>query len=460
MTKSSVLRLVVGACVVLVPMLSFAAPAADSVIATVGDVKRAQAEAKTLADQAWVLVAACLVFFMQVGFLALEVGFVRRKAIVITAMKNVVDWTVCVLAFFFCGWGLMFGHTTDGLVGGDGWLLDHHGGINIGVGIHFLFNLAFAGTSATIVSGAMAERTGFLPYVICSAVVTAVIYPVVGHWIWGNSFYGDNSTLLTQWGFHDFAGSTVVHSVGGWVSLIGVIVIGPRMGRFDATGKPIDLGNYSLAWAGMGVLVLWFGWWGFNGGSTLTLDGNRVASIIANTNIAAAAGGFVAMIHGKYSQDGRDLTAKFMGGLLGGLVAITANCDIVSPWAALAIGTIAGVIHNVALEGLLKLRLDDPVGAIPVHLGCGIWGTLAVGIFGDATAFGDNSRLQQIGVQLLGIGIVGAYTVFVSLATFLLLKRYIGLRVSPQEELAGFDIGGVLHDEDLDHLTIAEEHAA
>jgi Amt family ammonium transporter len=149
-----------------------------------------------------------------------------------------------------------------------------------------------------------------------------------------------------------------------------------------------------------------------------------------------------------------------MGGLLGGLVAITANCDIVSPWAALAIGTIAGVIHNVALEGLLKLRLDDPVGAIPVHLGCGIWGTLAVGVFGDATAFGDNSRLQQIGVQLLGIGIVGAYTVFVSLATFLLLKRYIGLRVSPQEELAGFDIGGVLHDEDLDHLTIAEEHAA
>jgi ammonium transporter, Amt family len=459
MTAPRVGGVLAGALVLALPALALAAAPGDTTAATLGDLKRAQAEAGVRADQGWVLVAACLVFFMQVGFLALEVGFVRRKAIVITAMKNVVDWMVCVLTFFFFGWGMMFGPTLDGLVGGDGWLLAHQGGHGIGVGIHFLFNLAFAGTAATIVSGAMAERTGFLPYVISSAVVTAIIYPVVGHWIWGNSFYGDNSTLLTQWGFRDFAGSTVVHSVGGWVSLVGVIIIGPRMGRFDGAGKPVELGNYSLAWAGMGVLILWFGWWGFNGGSTLALDGDRVAMIIANTNVAGAAGGFVAMLHGKYAQGGRDLTAKFMGGLLAGLVSVTANCDIVSPWGALMIGAVAGVLHNVALETLLRFRIDDPVGAIPVHLVCGVWGTLAVGVFGNAAAFGSNSRLEQIGVQCLGIGIVGAYTVFVSLVAFLLLKRYIGLRVAPHEELAGFEIGGVVVQDEVDHLTIAN-HAA
>jgi Amt family ammonium transporter len=418
----------------------------------------ANAHAQLLADRAWVLVAACLVFFMQVGFLALEVGFVRRKAIVITAMKNVVDWVVCCLAFFFAGWGLMFGHTVDGLVGGSGWLLaGGDGGHAIGIGIHFLFNLAFAGTAATIVSGAMAERTAFVPYVISSAVVTAIIYPVVGHWIWGNGFFAGNSTLLTQWGFIDFAGSTVVHSVGGWVSLIGIIVVGPRIGRFDADGQPVNLGNYSLAWSGMGVLILWFGWWGFNGGSTLRLDGS-VAGIIVNTNVAAAAGGFAAMIHGTLAQAGRDLTAKFMGGLLAGLVAITASCHIVSPVAAVAIGVVAGVLHNIALEAMVRFRLDDPVGAVPVHLACGIWGTLAVGIFGRADAFlPGQSRLAQIGVQALGVGIVAAWTVFASLLTFLLLRRYVGLRVSAHEELVGYDLGGELPaDDGLGELPLAE----
>jgi Amt family ammonium transporter len=418
----------------------------------------ASAHAQLLADRAWVLVAACLVFFMQIGFLALEVGFVRRKAIVITAMKNVVDWVVCCLAFFFAGWGLMFGHSGDGLVGVDGWMLIGEPGHPIGIGIHFLFNLAFAGTAATIVSGAMAERTAFIPYVITSAVVTAVIYPVVGHWIWGNGFYGSNSTLLTQWGFIDFAGSTVVHSVGGWVSLIGIIVVGPRIGRFDGDGKPVVLGNYSLAWSGMGVLILWFGWWGFNGGSTLRLDAS-VAGIIVNTNLAAAAGGFAAMIHGKVAQAGRDLTAKFMGGVLAGLVAVTASCHIVSPLAAVAIGVIAGVLHNVALEAMVRFRLDDPVGAVPVHLACGMWGTLAVGIFGRADAFlPGQGRLAQIGVQALGIGIVAAWTVFGSLLTFLLLRRYVGLRVSAHEELVGYDLGGELEGgDDLDGaLPLAE----
>jgi Amt family ammonium transporter len=418
----------------------------------------ANAHAQLLADRAWVLVAACLVFFMQVGFLALEVGFVRRKAIVITAMKNVVDWVVCCLAFFGAGWGLMFGYTVDGLVGGSGWLLaGGDGGHAIGIGIHFLFNLAFAGTAATIVSGAMAERTAFVPYVISSAVVTAIIYPVVGHWIWGNGFFASNSTLLTQWGFIDFAGSTVVHSVGGWVSLIGIIVVGPRIGRFDADGQPVNLGNYSLAWSGMGVLILWFGWWGFNGGSTLRLD-ESVAGIIVNTNVAAAAGGFAAMIHGKLAQAGRDLTAKFMGGVLAGLVAITASCHIVSPVAAVVIGVVAGVLHNIALEAMVRFRLDDPVGAVPVHLACGIWGTLAVGIFGRDDAFlPGQSRLAQIGVQALGVGIVAAWTVFASLLTFLLLRRYVGLRVSAHEELVGYDLGGELPaDDGLGELPLAE----
>jgi ammonium transporter, Amt family len=251
-----------------------------------------------------------------------------------------------------------------------------------------------------------------------------------------------------------------VHSVGGWVSLIGIIVVGPRMGRFDGQGRPVNLGTYSLAWSGMGVLMLWFGWWGFNGGSTLALNAS-VPLIIANTNIAGAVGGLVALAHAKLFQEGRDATAKFMGGILGGLVAITASCHMVSPVAAVLIGATAAVLHNLALEGLLRVRLDDPVGAVPVHLVCGIWGTLAVGIFGKTAMLGDNGRLEQIGVQALGIGIVAVWSVFVSLLTFLLLKRYVGLRVSPTEEIAGYDIEGVAAASmtDAGELTLADEGA-
>lgn len=428
--------------ILLSPFAAFAGESAQSVEEALAAVKAASA---LHADRVWVLVAAAMVMFMQAGFLALEVGSVRPHAMVITAMKNVVDWVICAVAFFLVGWGLMFGHSAGGLIGSDFMLLggDPAGGHPIGLWVHFLFNLAFAGTAATIVSGAMAERTGFIAYLVCSVVVTTAIYPVIGHWVWGNGFFGTNATLLSRLGFLDFAGSTVVHSVGGWVSLVGISIVGPRLGRFGPDGKPKAMTN-SMAWTGLGALLLWFSWWGFNGGSTLTLD-DQVGSIINNTNLAGAAGALGALAHCAWFQRKDGITEKFLCGALAGLVGITASCNLVSPLSALFIGASSGVISNVATDLLLRLRLDDPVGAVPVHLCCGIWGTLCVGIFGDPARFPlGHTRLEQIGVQAIGVFATAAWVVPVSWGMFKLLKAFVGLRVSPLEETVGFDIGGVV----------------
>jgi Amt family ammonium transporter len=404
--------------------------------------KQAIADQAVRTDQLWVLVAAAMVMLMQAGFLALEVGSVRPQAAGITALKNVVDWVVCAVTFFFLGWGIMYGRSVEGIFGGDGFSLntDGNGGNPIGIGVHFVFTLAFAGTAATIVSGAMAERTGFVPYIICSTVMTVLIYPVAGHWIWGRSFFASNDSLLASRGFVDFAGSTAVHAVGGWTSLVGIWVVGPRLGRFGPKGEVREVPAKSAAWTALGVLILWFCWWGFNGGSTLAVSGD-IAPIIINTNIAAGCGAIAALAHCWVFQHGKEAVARFLQGVLAGLVAITAGCNIVSPLAAVAIGVSAGVVSNLGSTLLLRLRLDDPVGAVPVHLFCGIWGTLCVALFGDADLFPmGHSRVQQLGAQLEGIAVTGLWVAGVSLLMFRVLRRFLGLRVSPADELAGIPL--------------------
>jgi len=396
-----------------------------------------------LTDQLWVLTAGALVFLMQAGFLCYESGMVRENHVTAVAMKNVVDWIVGTLAFFFIGFALMFGHSSGGIIGTDLFViegLDSSGGSPLGA-IFFMFQLAFAGTALTIVSGAMSERTGFISYLVGAFFMGLVIYPVFGHWAWGTAFFSDNKPWLAQLGFMDFAGSTVVHSVGAWVSLVGIWMVGPRLGRYNAKGEIQPFKSYSLALSGLGVFILWFGWWGFNGGSTLALN-DQVGLIIANTNLAAAAGGLSAFLHSFFYQKKADLNEKFLGGILGGLVAITACCNVVSPVNAVMVGLLAGIVHNLGFDLIIKkLKLDDPVGAIPVHGVCGAFGTLCVALFGKAELLA-HPRLEQIGVQLIGILVCFLWTTTTAFVMYNALKATVGLRVSPQEEKAGINIAG------------------
>jgi ammonium transporter, Amt family len=340
--------------------------------------------------------------------------------------------------FYLIGFGYMFGHSAGGFIGTDLFMLDGiASGNSLGL-VFFLFQLAFAGTSITIVSGAMSERTGFISYLVLSLFIGLIIYPVTGHWVWGNLFFEDNPAWLADMGFIDFAGSTVVHSVGAWVALVGIWTVGPRIGRYKSNGVIQNLGGTNIAYSVLGLFILWFGWWGFNGGSTLKLD-DSVGGIILNTNLSAAIGGITAFYHAFLFQKKRDIYEKLIGGVLGGLVAITACCHIVSPLAALFIGFIAGILHNVSYELLTRRwKLDDPVGAIPVHGFCGVWGTLSVGLFAQADKFPAGwDRLNQIGVQLLGIVVVFAFTTISAFLILRILKVTVGLRVSPIEEKTG-----------------------
>ncbi|MFT3927862.1 MAG: hypothetical protein QM778_35370 [Myxococcales bacterium] len=403
---------------------------------------------RSAADSVWVLCAAGLVFFMQCGFLCLEVGSVQPRAATITALKNVVDWVISVGAFFLLGWGVMFGHSYLGLFGTDfamleGTLPRDYGGLDLHV--HFLFQLAFAGTAATIVSGALAERTSFAAYAVVSAAVTILIYPVLGHWVWGKSFFHDNAALLADRGFYDFAGSTVVHSVGGWVSLVGVIMVGPRLGRFKPDGTARELPNMGLHWNAFATLLLWLCWWGFNGGSTLAVN-DKVGPIIITTNLGGAFGAAGAIVHCVVWQQRRALSVKFLNGILAGLVSVTASCSIISPASAMVIGFVAGIVANLVAELLLRFRLDDPAGAIPVHLGGGLWGTLATGLFASSKSLAEmhTDRLHQIGAQALGLTVCAIWVLGTSIPLFILIRHYVGLRVSPLEETEGFDLSGVI----------------
>ena len=399
-------------------------------------------------DTVWVLAAAFLVFFMNAGFALVESGLCRVKNCVNILAKNYTVFAVSSIAFFLVGFAFMFGNG-NAFIGLEGFvpaLINGSASFTslewtaVPMAAKFFFQLVFAGTAATIVSGAVAERIRFPAFMLFSFLLVAFLYPVTGHWIWGGGF-------LAGMGFHDFAGSTVVHSVGGWAALTGAILLGARLGKYGANGEVHTLRAHSMTSATLGGLILWLGWFGFNPGSTMAADGRAIAHIALTTNFAAAAGALTALLTSWRLQGKPDLS-MIINGTLAGLVAITAPCDAVSMIGALAIGGIAGVLAVLAVFAFDAMRVDDPVGALAVHLVNGVWGTLAYGLF--ATTAGSLSTVNGLlyggGWSLLatqGIGIlaVGAFTVAASGACWLLIRALVGLRVAPAEEMLGLDMG-------------------
>ncbi len=396
----------------------------------------------------WTVVAAILVFFMQAGFAMVEAGFTRAKNSVNILMKNLMDFSVGSIAFSLVGFGLMFGVAKGGFVGttlfglsgikGNDWMFTF-----------LLFQTVFAATAATIVSGAMAERTKFVSYMVYSVCITLVIYPVFGKWAWGSLLLDNGGGWLESLGFHDFAGSTVVHSIGGWLALAGALVLGPRLGKYGADGKAKAIPGHNIPIAALGVFILWVGWFGFNPGSTTVGDGS-IGRIAVTTNLSAAAAAVASMITAWIITKKPDASLT-LNGALAGLVAVTASCDAVTPMGALWIGLIAGVLVVMSIIFLdTVLRIDDPVGAVSVHGVCGAWGTLACGLFNAEAVLGigdSNGGVLygggggQLLVQLVGIAVAFAWAFGLGLLLFLTLKHTIGLRVSRDEELRGLDIG-------------------
>jgi len=387
---------------------------------------------QTNADYVWTLIAAALVFFMQAGFACVEAGFTRAKNSVNIMMKNLMDFSIGSISFWAVGFGLMFGATKTGWFGTTGFFLsDFEPGGDPWVLAFWMFQVVFAATAATIVSGAMAERTKFSAYLIYSIFITALIYPVFGSWAWGSLFHGNG--WLEQLGFIDFAGSTVVHSVGGWCSLAGAIVLGPRLGKYGKDGSIKPILGHNIPLAALGVFILWIGWFGFNPGST-TAANTDTAMIFVNTNLAAAAGAILAMFT-SWIKFGKPEASMSLNGALAGLVAITSPCATVSPLSSIIIGAIAGVIVVFSVIFFDKIKVDDPVGAISVHGVNGAWGSLAAGIFNMGGTSG-----KIIGVQLIGIGACFVWTFVVAFVLFKIVDMTMGLRVSAQEEAEGLDM--------------------
>lgn len=396
------------------------------------------AATQTNINYVWTILAAILVFFMQAGFALLETGLTRSKNAVNIIMKNFMDVGAGGLVFFAVGFGLMFGTSAGGWIGTDGFFLTGiEGQETTWTWAFFLFQAVFAATAATIVSGAVAERTKFTGYLIFSIIITAVIYPVFGSWAWGGLFNG--SGWLENLGFIDFAGSTVVHSVGGWAALAGALVVGPRVGKYDKAGKPNHIPGHSLPLAALGVFILWFGWFGFNAGST-TAGNTGIALIAMNTFLAAGAGATVAMIV-TWLQFGKPDAPMTLNGVLGGLVAITAGCANLTPGFAILAGAIAGIVVVYATE-FIDNFVDDPVGAIAVHGFCGAWGTFAAGLFDSTNGlFGTGAFDPSIlGVQLIGIAAAFIWTFGISYLLFSLINNTVGLRVNGQLEQKGLDL--------------------
>ncbi|MDX1382067.1 MAG: ammonium transporter [Thermoanaerobaculia bacterium] len=397
----------------------------------------------------WTCVAAFMVMFMQPGFALLEAGFTQAKNAVNIIMKNFMDFSVGSLAFFVLGFGLMFGSTSNGWFGTSLFALEGVTGSDWTF-TFWIFQRVFAATAATIVSGAMAERTKFVSYLGYSIVICCFIYPIFGKWAWGSLLLEDGGGWLEGLGFIDFAGSTVVHSVGGWLGLAGAIVIGPRLGKYGGAERtPKAIPGHSIPLAALGVFILWFGWFGFNPGSTTTGDG-EIGRVAVTTNLAAAAGAVAAMLVAWILFKKPDASMT-INGVIAGLVAITAPCYTVTPWGAVLIGLIAGVLVVASILFIDRvLKIDDPVGAVSAHGVCGAWGTLACGIFGAEAALGigdANTGLlygggfSQIGIQLIGIGAGFVWAFGTGLVLFYALKVVTGLRVSKEEEIRGLDIG-------------------
>jgi len=378
------------------------------------------------------MVAAALVFFMQAGFALVEAGFTRAKNAVNIMMKNLMDFSVGSLAFWAIGFGLMFGVSNSGWLGTSGFFLsDFSPDGDPRVLAFWMFQVVFAATAATIVSGAMAERTKFVGYLIYSVCISALIYPVFGSWAWGSLFHGNG--WLEGLGFIDFAGSTVVHSVGGWAALAGTIVLGPRLGKYIKDGGIKPILGHNIPLAALGVFILWLGWFGFNPDST-TAASKDIAMIFVNTNLAAAAAAVMAMIT-SWIKFGKPEVGMSLNGALAGLVAITAGCANVSPTSSIIIGAIAGIIVVFAVIMFDRIKVNDPVGAISVHGVNGAWDTLAAGIFNMGGTTG-----KIIGVQLLGIAACFVWTFTTAYILFKIIDMTIGLRVSPEEEAKGLDL--------------------
>ena len=383
------------------------------------------------ADYVWTLIAAALVFFMQAGFAMVEAGFTRAKNAVNIMMKNLMDFSMGSLAYWAIGFGLMFGVSKSGWIGTSGFFLsDFAPDGDPWVLAFWMFQVVFAATAATIVSGAMAERTKFSGYLLYSIFISALVYPVFGSWAWGSLFNG--SGWLEGLGFIDFAGSTVVHSVGGWAALAGTLVLGPRLGKYGKDGKIKPILGHNLPLAALGVFILWLGWFGFNPGST-TAATKDIALIFVNTNLAAATGAVLAMFT-SWVMFGKPDVGMSLNGALAGLVAITSPCATVSPLSAVIIGAVAGIIVVLSVVFFDRIKIDDPVGAISVHGVNGAWGTLAAGIFNMG-----GTSAKMIGVQLLGIGACFAWTFCTAFVLFKIIDKTIGLRVSPTEEAEGLD---------------------
>ncbi|NJL03899.1 MAG: ammonium transporter [Chloroflexaceae bacterium] len=404
---------------------------ADVSFAQEADLAEQVAGLQAVTTTIWLIISAALVFFMQAGFALLEAGSVQSKNVANVLMKNLADFAIATFAFLAVGYAFMFGDGTP-FIGLSGFFLNEFGGDPVDLTFWF-FQLVFAGTAATIVSGAVAERTKFGAYLIFSLIITAFIYPIYGHWVWGGGWLSDLSFLGDDVAFTDFAGSTVVHSVGGWAAFFGAMVVGARIGRFDKDGKPVAIPGHSVTMVALGVFILWIGWFGFNAGSQLSAstgdDATAIALIAANTTIAAAMGAIGAVLYslksGKVS-----FTAGFAG-VLGGLVAITAPCAFVTPLQAVIIGLVGGAIVPWGMEMLEKFKIDDPAGAVPVHLMAGVWGTLAVGLF--------PFNMTQLMAQVIGILACAVWAGGLSYLTFLAIDKTIGMRVSAEEELHGLD---------------------
>lgn len=407
------------------------------------------AELATGVNTVWMLLAAMLVFFMQPGFALVEAGFTRTKNTANILMKNFVDFMFGSILFWFIGYGLMFGSDGAGFVGMPH-LCDMFF-VNNGLPAEgfFVFQTVFCATSATIVSGAMAERTKFSMYLVYTVFISVLIYPVSGHWTWGGGWLMDGTegsfmNRIFGVGFHDFAGSTVVHSVGGWIALVGAAILGPRLGKYAKDGTSHAIPGHNLTIAALGVFILWFGWFGFNPGSQLaaatSADQTAISHVFLTTNLAACAGGFMALMV-SWKRFGKPSLSLTLNGILAGLVGITAGCDVVSPAGAVAIGAICGVVMIYAVEFIDHvLKIDDPVGASSVHGVCGCLGTLLTGLFATEGGLFYGGGLGMLGAQAFGALVVGCWAAGMGWLVFTVLDKVHGLRVPSRIEEEGLDI--------------------
>ena len=398
-----------------------------------------EVNAATLAsgiDTVWVLLCAALVFFMEAGFAFLEAGFIQAKNSLNIVMKVFADSTLGMLSYFIIGFGIMFGLDKAGLFGSSGFMLSGElGHIQYRVPIYafWLFQAAFAMAVASIVSGAVAERMKFAPYMFFTVLCTGIIYPVAGHWVWGANGW------LQQLGMIDFAGSAVVHAVGGWSALAAVLVLGPRKEKYNCDGSINVIPAHNLHLAFLGTFILWFGWFGFNPGSSLSGLDMNIARIAVNTNLAAAAGGTIGILFTMFRW-GKPDPSMAINGALAGLAAVTGGCAFIAPASALAIGTVAGVLVVLAVSFFDRVKADDPVGAIAVHGVNGTWGALAVGIFAQDGGVLYGGGFHLLGVQALGVAAVSLWSFAATALVFIALKKLVGIRVGEQEESEGLDI--------------------